>query len=264
MSRPRPTEIRNTPTSRPLNGSMVTLDLAAIFGFGQQQAGDQGAQSHRQADGRGASAVARITSRQAATNSSAAAGAGDAAEQRAQHQAAGDDQAQHHRDRLAHRVPGRSRLPARRWRPARLITNSTGTAAMSWNSSTARAASAEQACAGASPPTAPEARRRLRTWPMRPRPRGDLDRTRPTRSDRPRSATAQRSNCSAAKAEHQAAHEHRRSNDSSRPIMNISMLTPRSAIGAMVSGRRGDCSEPRVARGEGRRDRRADRRCLPA
>ena len=95
-----PTEIRNTPSSRPLNGSMVTsiwrrnsvsassspaISEPSSIGRSDLRGGKTGGEDHQQARG---------------DEQLRAAGARDAAEQRAQHQPAGDDQAEHDQHRL--------------------------------------------------------------------------------------------------------------------------------------------------------------------
>ncbi len=47
-----PTDTKNNPSSSPLEGLNLRLDLLAIFGFSQQQARDEGAQRHREAGDR--------------------------------------------------------------------------------------------------------------------------------------------------------------------------------------------------------------------
>ena len=91
------------------------LDLAAEFGLGQQQAGDQRAEFHRQADHRGGKPGREDHQQAGGDEQFRAAGARDAAEQRPQHQAAGDDQPEHDNDRLDDR-PGERHRRRRRIR----------------------------------------------------------------------------------------------------------------------------------------------------
>ena len=78
------------------------LDLAAEFGFRQQQPGDQRTEFHRQVHRGGGQAGGEDHQQARGDEQFRAAGARDAAEQRAQHQTAGDDQAEHDQ-----RPPGR-------------------------------------------------------------------------------------------------------------------------------------------------------------
>ena len=91
------------------------LDLAAEFGLCQQQPGDQRAEFHRQTD-HGGREPGREDHQQAGGDEQLrAAGARDAAEQRPQHEPAGDDQSEHDNDRLDDR-PGDAHRHQRRIR----------------------------------------------------------------------------------------------------------------------------------------------------
>ena len=76
------------------------LDLAAELGLRQQQAGDQRAEFHRQVDHGGGKSGGEDHQQAGGDEQFRAAGARDTAEQRAQHQPAGDDKAEHDDHRL--------------------------------------------------------------------------------------------------------------------------------------------------------------------
>ena len=76
------------------------LDLAAEFGFSQQQTGDQRTEFHRHADLRGRQAGRQDHQQAGSDEQLRAARARDAAEQWAQHQASGHDQPEHDNHRL--------------------------------------------------------------------------------------------------------------------------------------------------------------------